>query len=212
MAVPRPCPILLLNLGWESCFTSCLCPWILSLLKSVPRQVGSKVFQSSGLNKACHRFTVSLKRLLVRRAFFAFWDQMWHLFPICIWSSFIGLSIKSLARTDSDSIVRFEEVHLVNSVAFPQFLICSHLPFSLIGLIAFWMGVLNENIATSWKLFVPYFYPYLILGGKLHQGWLFFLPNQCNPLQESKSSKDRKFFPLMVTAILLLTLVHQPSI
>ena len=71
------------------------------------------------------------------------------------------------------------------------------------------MGVLNENIATSWKLFVPYLSPYLRLGGKLHQGWHFFLPNQCNPIQESKSRKALTFFPLMVTAILLLTLVHQ---
>lgn len=46
------------------------------------------------------------------------------------------------------------------------------------------MGVLNENIATSWKVFVPDFSPYLRLGGKLNQGWLF-LPNQCNPIQES---------------------------
>lgn len=77
-------------------------------------------------------------------------------------------------------------------LSWERFPISEHLPFSLIGLIAFWMGVLNENIATSWKLFVPYFSPYLRLGGKLHQGWHFFLPNQCNPIQESKSRKDRK--------------------
>jgi hypothetical protein len=31
------------------------------LIAQVTRQVGSKVFQSSGLNKACHRFTLSFK-------------------------------------------------------------------------------------------------------------------------------------------------------